>query len=336
MNASIFAISKYLPTSILSNTDLCKAFPELNETDIYKKTGILNRHISADQEFGSDMAVAAAEQLFQEHAIDRSEVDFLIYCSETLDYRAPATACLIQDRLNLPTHCGAIDVPLGCTGFTYSLSLAKALIESGQAKKVLILNSDTSSKVIHPKDLELRMIFGDAATASLIIATEQETGSAIGNFVFGTDGSGAENLIVKRSASRNAIDIDWLREHQEFGGMPYGKMEMNSIEIFNFALRIVPTLLNEVLLKNQITLQEIDFVVFHQANTFLLQVLRRKLKIEEKKFVICMENTGNTVSASIPLCLIELMETKKIRKGQKILIAGFGIGYSWSATVWTV
>lgn len=335
MNAFIKAISYHLPENFITNKDLCALFPNLDEADIYKKTGIKKRHITTEGIVGSDLAFFAGEKLFKEHAIDRAEIDFLIFCTEGLDYKGPATACTLQHRLKLSTRCGAIDLPLGCTGFTYCLSVAKVLIESGQATNVLVLTSDIPSTVIHPEDADLRIIFGDAGAATLVAKSDHGNNN-IGNFSFGTDGSGAENLIVKRSGTRNAPDMEWLKEHEKVGGMKYGRMEMNALEIFSFALRVVPPMVEDILVKNNLEQNEIDLFIFHQANGFLLSVLRRKLKIEEEKFFLYMEEVGNTVSATIPIALYEAIKAGKAKKGNKILLASFGIGYSWSGTIITL
>lgn len=330
MKASIRAISYYLPEQSLSNSDLCAIFPALTEADIYKRTGIRTRYVAAKGEIGSDLGYKAAIKLFDEHGIDRNKIGFLIYCTDGPDYKGPATACILQDRLGLPQRCGAVDVPLGCTGFTYCLSLAKGLIESGQVTNVLVITADVPSHVIHPEDSELRMIFGDAGAATYIAAADEP---GTGNFVFGTDGSGAANLMVEKSGSRDPATPEWFEKNKTAGGLPYGQMKMNSLEIFSFALRVVPPMISELLEKNQVKQEDIDLFIFHQANAFLLSVLRRKLKIPEDRFCMYMENVGNTVSASIPIVLYEALKTGKAKKGSVVLLASFGIGYSWSGTV---
>lgn len=332
MGVNIEGISYYLPEKELTNEELARKFG-ITKEEIYKKTGIIKRHISGSDEFGSDMAIKAAKILFEEYNIDKDEIDFIIYCSETLDYRAPATACIIHEELGLKKGAGAIDIPLGCTGFTYSYMIAEALLKGKTINKVLLLNTDNATKVIHPDDLELRMIFGDAATATLLSYKENTPGFIS---VFGTDGSGKDNLIVRRSASKDAIDIKWLKKYESAGGMPYGKMEMNSLEIFTFTLREVPPLIEQILDKNNLHIEDINLFIFHQANAFLLNTLRRKLKIPEDKFFIYLEHVGNTVSASIPIALKEAIKQGKAKKGDKILLAAFGIGYSWCGTVITV
>lgn len=335
MKAFIKAISYYLPPKVLTNKDLCDEFTGLTESDIVKKTGIKKRHITSDGVVGSDLGFFAAEKLFIEHNIDKKDIDYIIFCTEGLDYKGPVTACILQNRLQLNQNCGAIDLPYGCTGFAYCISIAKALIESGQAKNIVAITSDIPSSVIHPEDMDLRMLFGDAGAATLISHTSKEE-MAIGAFSFGTDGSGSENLIVKGSGTRGPVDDNWLEKYKDVGGLKYGRMQMNALEIFNFALRIVPPLVDDILSKNGLNKEDIDLFIFHQANAFLLSVLRRKLKIEEDKFFVYMEEVGNTVSATIPIAIYEAMKAGKAKKGDKVLIAAFGIGYSWSGTVFTI
>lgn len=332
MGSYIKAISYQLPSIVVTNDDLCAIDPSQTVEGIFKKTGIRKRRIAAKGELASDIAVIAAEKLFAEHYIDKAEIDFVIFCSECFDYIAPATACIIQHRLGLKNNCGALDVGLGCTGFTYCLSLAKGLIESNQCKNILVLTADTASVGIHEKDIDLRMIFGDAAAATLVSYTD-DSDKKIGKYIFGTDGTGAEHLVMKRSSMRNPIDMAWLIENEEGGGLPHGRMYMDALEVFNFSLKRVPPLICDILESNELEKEKVDLYIFHQANAFLLSVLRRKLKIEEDKFFMFIENVGNTVSSSIPIALCEAIKTGKAKKGDNILIAGFGIGYSWSGTI---
>jgi 3-oxoacyl-[acyl-carrier-protein] synthase-3 len=332
--ACIKATTYYLPKTTLSNADLCKIFPDLEDDDIFRRTGVRNRHITSDGIVGSDLGYEAAEQLFKEYNIDKSSIDFLLFCTEGLDYKGPVTACVLQDRLGLEKHTGAMDIPMGCTGFTYGMALSKSLVESGLATNVLLITSDIPSTVIHPDDADLRMIFGDAGAATIISLSEDD--AMIGEFVFGTDGSGKENLMVHNSGTRQPLDKSWFEEHEAVGGLPFGRMSMNGAEIFIFALKIVPPMMGELLEKSGLTKDDIDLYIFHQANGFMLKVLRRKLKLPEEKFFIWMEDVGNTVSATIPIALKEAMKAGKAKKGDKVLLAGFGIGYSWSATVVTL
>lgn len=330
MKASIKAISYYLPEAILSNDLINQDFPEWDIEKISSKTGINSRHISASDEFSSDMAVKAAEKLFEEHNIDRSTIDYLLFCTQSPDYFLPTTACIIQDKLGLNTSIGALDFNLGCSGFVYGLSLAKGLIAGEMAKNVLLITSETYSKFIHPKDKSNKTIFGDAAAATLI--TSHEGFCSIGNFVFGTDGKGAENLIVKQGGMRFPVSEENEDIKDEFGNIRNDKnLFMNGTEIFNFTGEFVPKLTASILDKSGLTKEDIDLFIFHQANKYMLNHLRKKIKIPEEKFFISMEHCGNTVSSTIPIALYEAQKEGKTTDIKNLILAGFGVGYSWGA-----
>jgi 3-oxoacyl-[acyl-carrier-protein] synthase-3 len=317
------AISYYLPSGNLSNTEINQEFPEWTIDKISKKTGIHNRAVVGENEYVSDMAVQAANQLFHENAISPQSIDFILLCTETPDYLLPATACIIQERLGISTSAGALDFNLGCSGFVYGLSLAKGLIASGAAQNVLLLLADMYTKLIKKEDKTNRTIFGDAASAVIISA--QQGLSVINDFVFGTDGTGARNLIVKNSGSH--FDPTLPSEAIE------NYLYMNGREIFNFAVLTVPKLIDATLAKHQVTLDEVDLFIFHQANKYILDVIREKISIPETKFYCFLENCGNTVSSTIPIALREAIRENKIKTGDKVLLAGFGVGYSWAATI---
>ncbi len=327
--AKIIAQSCYLPEKILSNKDLVEEFEKITEDDILRRTGIKNRRISAPDEIASDMAFKVGEFFFEEHPEHKKEsIDLVVFCSEGFDYIAPASSCILHSRLNLPSNCASIDLPYGCSGYLYGLSMAKAYIESGMFKTVLFITADIPSKVIHKNDLELRSLFSDAATATLI-SNQFEIGTEISEFIFGTDGNGACNLLVERSGFRNPIDGDYLKQYS----LPVGQMRMDSTEIFLFALKTVPKLVEDTLAKNDLTQDQIDLFILHQANGFMLETLRKKLKISQEKFYFYIEDVGNTVSSTIPLAMMDAKQNGKIKPNMNILIAGFGIGNSWSATI---
>jgi 3-oxoacyl-[acyl-carrier-protein] synthase III len=187
LHAHIGPVAVHYPARLETNDALHKEFPGWDIPLIEEKTGIAQRYIAAENETSADLAVAAAEKLFAEHAIDRRSIDFILLCTQTPDYPLPTTACLIQDRLNIPTNAGALDFNLGCSGFVYGVSMAEGLICSGQAKRVLLLTAETYSKYIDSEDRSLRTIFGDAAAATLI---EAKPATSLTEFRFGTDGSG--------------------------------------------------------------------------------------------------------------------------------------------------
>ncbi len=329
MDTYINGISYYLPEQTLCNNEINKNFPEWNADKISKKTGIKNRHIAANDEFASDMAIKAANKLFSTYNIDKDKIELLIYCTQSPDYFLPTTSCIMQNKLGLKTSIGAFDFNLGCSGYVYGLSMAKSFIASGMLDNVLFLTSNTYSKFINPKDKSNKTIFGDAATASLISSNKGIW--RIDNFVLGTDGRGAENLIVKNNGIRNKIakGFDIFNESGEFTKND-DNIFMNGGEIFNFTSKAVPSLINSLLVKNNLTLDKIDAFVFHQANKFMLEYIRRKIKIQPNKFIYYLEQVGNTVSNTIPIALKEKCEQ---RDYQKIVLAGFGVGYSWGGCV---
>lgn len=328
MAAFIKAISYYLPETIVTNDELVADFPEWTVEKIVEKVGVKQRHIAGDEKI-SDMAVMASEKLFSDNPdIDRKSVDFVIVCTQSPDYFLPSAACLVQTRLGLTTKCGAFDFNLGCSGYEYGLAVAKGFIEAGIAKNILFITSEAYNKHLHPRDKGNRTIFGDAATATLV----SDKGFAeIGEFVLGTDGSGAENLIVKTGGMAHPEKADDLVFDED--GNPHSSdyLYMNGGEIFSFTLLTVPKMVRQTLEKNGLTKDDVDLYVFHQANKFMLNHLRKKLKIEEDRFFINMENIGNTVSSTVPIALADAKE-QGILKGN-VLIAGFGVGLSWGATL---
>jgi 3-oxoacyl-[acyl-carrier-protein] synthase-3 len=328
MRAFIKGISYYLPVHVLSNEELIKDFPEWSVEKVAAKIGIKERHVVSDDECASDIAVKAAEKLIEEYNIDRLSIDFVLLCTQSPDYFLPTTACLIQKRLKLPTSIGALDFNLGCSGFVYGLSLAKGLVSADIAKNILLITAETYSKHLHPKDKGNRTIFGDAATATLI---STDGFAEIMNFSLGTDGSGAENLIVKSGALRCPEKQNDLIFDESNNPVSSDYLYMNGFEIFNFTLEFVPLLVEDTLQKNHLTQAEINLFVFHQANKYMLNFLRKKLKVAEDLFYYYLENVGNTVSSTIPIALKEAQNENRL--SGNVLIAGFGVGYSWAGTV---
>lgn len=319
--ARLRAIEYALPEKVEDNSLLVAEMQnDWSSEDIFSKTGIRQRHVVVADECASDLAVIAAEKLFSKHDGLRESVDFVIFCSQSPDYALPTTACLIQSRLRLLRECGAIDINQGCAGFIYGLSVAKGLVASGSAQNVLLLNAETYSKYIDKQDKTTRTIFGDGAAATWI-SSEGEGGFAIGDFVFGTDGMGKENLIVKNSGAR--IDGDGVRQ----------PLFMDGPEIFQFTLTVVPKTVKALLEKVEWEQKDVDLFIFHQANAFILEHLRKKLRIPHEKFLLDMGETGNTVSASIPIVLKRAFEKRIIAQDMKIMLLGFGVGYAWGGCV---
>ncbi len=331
MKAYIKHISHYLPEMIVTNEDIAREFPEWTAEKVASKVGVEERHIAADGETALDMAEKAARKLFEEHNINKECVDFVLLCTQSPDYYLPTSACILHDRLALSTKCGALDFNLGCSGYVYGLSLAKGLIIGGISKNVLLITSETYSKHLHPKDKGNRTIFGDAATASLI-STEEGIGE-ICEFSLGTDGKGAENLIVKTGAMRMPELMNDLRMEE---GNPVSSdyLYMNGGEIFNFTSNAVPVLVGDVLKNNDLTDGDISLYVFHQANKYMINYLRKLLDIDKDRFYIYLKNVGNTVSSTIPIALYNAHKEDEL-KGN-VLLAGFGVGYSWAGVILNV
>jgi 3-oxoacyl-[acyl-carrier-protein] synthase-3 len=330
MNAVIRATEYHLPEAELSSDQLSREFPEWPVRKIEDKTGIGIRHISAEGECSSDLGIAAARKLFASGAVRPEDIDYLLFCTQSPDYFLPTTACLVQDALGIPVHAGALDFNLGCSGFIYGLSLAKGLIESGQATRLLLITAETYSKFINPRDKSVRTLFGDAAAATLI---EAAPGGAegIGPFVFGTDGRGAGNLIVPAGGMRCRVSGGAAVEDHDGNWRSSRDLYMNGAELFNFTMREVPDSIGRLLRKTGGELGDYDLFVFHQANRYMLNHLRRVLRIPEERFCIAMADCGNTVSSTIPIALKHAFQDGRLKPGSRVMLVGFGVGYSWGA-----
>jgi 3-oxoacyl-[acyl-carrier-protein] synthase-3 len=324
IKAYIKAIAGYLPKKIEQN-DKSKR--------LTKKTGIHERYIVDEHECASDLAFNAAEKLFELYNISRESIDFIILCTQSPDYFLPTTACILQKRLGLSKKCGAFDFNLGCSGYIYGMSIAKGLVETGQAKKVLLLTAETYSKYIHSEDETVRPLFGDGATATLIVG-EQTDKEGIYSFVFGTDGSGAENLIVPAGGLRNPSFVTEKIEQVDDSGNKRTNynLYMNGSEITKFALDVVPSTVETILEKSGLVKTEVDYYVFHQANKFMLDFLQQKCELQDLPYWNHSENGGNTVSCSIPLAITQLMavEQGEYQKLERVMTVGFGVGFSWA------
>ena len=323
--SKVSAIACYAPDRVVSNAEIAAHSADWTADKIADKTGILERRYTTDDQYASDLACAAAEKLFSLGTCQREDIDYLLLCTQSPDYLLPTTACLVQHRLGLQQSIGAMDINLGCSGYVYGLGAVEGLIASGQAQNVLFLTADTYSKFLAEADLSTRTLFGDAASATLIQADSKRARSALGPFVFGTDGGGAENLIVRRSGTR-ALQTPT-------GTGQDCTLRMNGAEIFSFTLKAVPRLVSQLLSKSHCSMGDIDLFVFHQANEYMLEHLRRKIDIPSEKFVVAMRDRGNTVSTSIPLALADAQSKGVLQPGMQAMLVGFGVGYSWGATL---
>lgn len=332
--AAIKAIASYLPAGELTNEQLAREFGETDGEKIFHKTGIAVRRVAAADECASDLGTAAAERLFASGACSPSDIDFLLLCTQSPDYFLPTTACMLQTRLGLKTDSGAVDINQGCSGYVYSLALASSLIAAGTARQVLLVTADTYTKFINRRDRSVRTLFGDGATATLIGAVPAEK-ELIGPFIFGTDGRGAENLIVPAGGMRRPSDEKAALESEDEQGnwRSACNLFMDGGAVFNFTLQTVPRALDQLLAKSGRSLDEIDFFILHQANKFMLDRLRVKMKIPAEKFFNDMSQTGNTVSSTIPIAFENARKQNLIKTGDTVVLIGFGVGLSWAATI---
>jgi 3-oxoacyl-[acyl-carrier-protein] synthase-3 len=325
-------IKTYLPEKILSNQKLHEEFPDWDVNSFEKKIGIKQRHIVSENETALDLAVNAAKKALI--GFEKSNIDFVLFCTQSPDYFLPTSACIIQDKLNLNKNCGALDFNLGCSGYVYGLSIVKGLLAASIANNVLFITAETYTKYINKEDRTNRSIFGDGAAATIIT---KEDAPKFGEFVLKTDGSGYEKLIVKNGASRYSFNEK--AERKNYGSnnkFTDNNLYMDGPDIFNFTIENIPNLVNETLDKNKMHIDDVDFFIYHQANAFMLNFLRKRSKIPKDKFYINMQETANTVSATIPIALKDALDKNLVNPKDKILLAGFGVGLSMGATIITI
>jgi len=323
MKASIRAIEYYLPLKTENGDTLKKENPDWRIEDIEKKTGIKVRHIATSEQSTIDMATQAAEKLF-EARVKKTEIDFLILVTQSPDYVLPTSACVLQDRLGLSKSCMAFDINLGCSGFIYGLAIGSSLVESGMAKQGILVCSETYTKYINLSDRTCRPIFSDGAAATLIAASSQDL---LGPFDMGSDGSGFRDLIVPMKP-----------ESLEDTVLPPGQLFMNGSKVFMFTMNKVPKCVNTLLEKSKKNIDEIDLFVFHQASKFVMDSIIRRLKLPEEKVFINYDRIGNTVSATIPIALKDAITKNRLKKGDQVMLVGFGVGLSWGGcmTQWDI
>lgn len=328
--AYIKGISYYLPEKVVTNEELLQEFPEWSVDKVAAKVGVNARHIAAEDETAGDMAEKAALRLFEEYHVSPKEIDFVMLCTQSPDYFLPSTACILQHKLGIPTTAGAFDYNLGCSGCIYGLALAKGLIAGGIAKNVLLLTAETYNKYLHPSDKSNRSIFGDGAAACLI---STEGFAEIGEFSLGTDGSGADKLIVRTGAARYKKQTGIYDVDDEGHTRCYDYLYMDGGGIFNFTLDAVPAMMKDILAKNKIASDDVDYYVFHQANKFMLNTIRKVCALPKDKFYINLEETGNTVSSTVMIGLKQCLEAGTIHEGMTVMVSGFGVGLSWGGTI---
>ena len=336
MKAYLQAISYYFPEKCLSNEELSAKHPEWSVDKISSKTGIYNRYISADNETACDMAEKAGNKFFTENKIDKDSIDFIILCTQSPDYFLPTTACILQHKLGLKNECGAFDFNLGCSGYVYGLGIAKGLILSGQANRVLLITSETYSKYIHPLDKSCQTIFGDAAAVSLVTGEKLSSfyNAEILDFSYKTIGKDFDKLIVETGGMRNPEKgkcNDEMQDNVFYRNKDY--LYMDGKAIFEFTAFNIPGHINQNAQKNNLQVSDIDLFVFHQANKYMLSFLQKRCNIPDDKFYVDLGDGGNTVSSTIPVALKKALQNRKYNSPLYIQLCGFGVGLSVGSVI---
>jgi 3-oxoacyl-[acyl-carrier-protein] synthase-3 len=315
MGVRIKYISALYPQNEVTNEQIAELMPSWTADKVLQKIGIEKRFVVDQNQTALDLAVGVCNQI--KSVIDFDKIDGLVLCTQSPEYLLPTSSCILQDRIGLKNTTACFDFNLGCSGYIYGLAIVKGLISSGIMSNVLFVTSETYSKYIDEKDGSNRALFGDAATVTYLSKSDEES---ILNFSLGTDGSGYNNLIVQNGGTRNMNCNSKI------------SLFMNGPEIFTFTESIIPNLVYDTLLKNHLTIEDVDYFIFHQANKFILDHLRKKMAIPENKFITNMRYSGNTVSNTIPIVLEKLILNKEYNN-KIIMLIGFGVGYSWGGTI---
>ena len=323
-------IDFYLPKKNFSNS---KIINKRSVNSIITKVGIDIKYAVDDEEYATDLGVAAVKRLIKKFPNLKNKIDFIIFCSQSPDNILPTGSARIQSEIFNDKNIGLLDISLGCSGFVYSLSVAESMIISKFAKNILIITADTYSRFINEENLSVRTIFGDAASVTVVSGIKNKI-NQIYLPDYGTDGNGIYDLIVPGSGLK---DYETINKETNSRGLikklKNNELYMDGPKMFAFALKSVPLTINKTLKKNKLKLSEIDLFIFHQANKFMLESIGKKIKIPKTKLFISLNKRGNTTSSSIPIAIYDAIKKSKIKKNMKICLCGFGVGLSWATTI---
>lgn len=332
LTSTIRAIAHALPATVLTYEDLAVRFGEKHVASIYRMSGIRDRRVAARGQCASDLAAAAARRLFAHGRVDPSTIDAVVFASQTPDYRSPATACKLQADLGLPEKCIAFDINQACASFVFGLQTAHSMVVAGTANRVLLLNGDAVSALAHPLDRALVPIVGDAATAALVEGCDAESGG-IEFFEFGVAGKDFDKLIVPAGGARLPASRETALEETDEAGCVRTKenMYMDGPAVFHFALYKVSDFLVQLLRRRNLSIDDFDLVLVHQAGKTMVDLLYKQLRVPAEKRFYYMERVGNSGGASLPSLLAEAWRQGKIGGGRRTLLCSFGGGLSWGA-----
>lgn len=328
----ITAMAAAVPKNIINNYEYTQHFPADQVKEVVDKVGVFQRRFADENTCSSDLCYAAAEKLFADNHIDRSEIDLLVFISQTPDYRMPATSLLLQHRLGLSNSCVAFDINLGCSAFLYGLSVVFSMMKNGNIRKALILDGETRSKVYSPKDRRSAFIFGDAGIAALVEVNDKFGESHIS---LNSDGSRADLIMIKGGGYRHMSSPETLAEKvvDEYGNIRSDEQGyMNGGDVFNFVIREVPRDIKKTLELSETSTDNIDFYVFHQANNFINSYIAKKMKLEGYKIPSTIHKFGNTSSVSVPLTIVSELKDK-LNGNKTLLLSAFGVGMTWATAI---
>jgi 3-oxoacyl-[acyl-carrier-protein] synthase III len=328
-NVRLAGISACVPRGVTNNEDL-ELIPPEERKKLIQTTGIVHRRVAERDQCTSDLCFSAAEALLEDLQWQRDEVDAVVLVTQSSDYTVPATAPILQDRLRLSKQCLAFDINLGCSGYTYGLQVVGSLLSAGKLRRGLLLVGDTPSKTVSPQDRSAAPIFGDGGAAT---ALEYHGGSTM-HFDSGSDGSGYAAIIIPDGGLRNPVGSESLAMVEIDPGITRNRCQLilDGVEVFNFSMREVPRTVRNLMEFAQFSVDDIDAFVFHQANLFMNDLIRKKLKLPAEKVPYTLRQYGNTSSASIPLTIVSELRDAMISRDMSLVLCGFGVGLSWATS----
>lgn len=328
----IRALAAAVPRTVIENLKYTQYFPADQVREVVEKVGIYERRFADENTCSSDLCFAAAEKLIADNSIDRSEIDLLIFISQTPDYRMPATSVLLQDRLRLPNSTIAFDINLGCSAFIYGLSVAFSMMKNTGLRKALVLDGETRSKVYSPKDRRSAFLFGDGGVAALI---ERDEKFGTSYFSLNSDGSRGDLIKINGGGYRMPSSAETLKEKvvDEYGNIRSDEQGyMNGGDVFNFVIREIPKDMKRLLAYTGEDVQKLDYYVFHQANNFINSYLAKKLRLDSSKIPSTIAKYGNTSSVSVPLTIIDRLKGK-LDGEKRLFLSAFGVGMTWANAI---
>lgn len=328
----ITAMAGAVPKKVIKNLEYTNFFPEDQVKEVVEKVGIYERRFADEQTCSSDLCFAAAQKLIIDNNIDRDEIDLLVFISQTADYRMPATSITLQHRLGLSNSCIAFDINLGCSAFIYGLSVVYSMLQAGGIRKALILDGETRSKVYGPRDRRSAFIFGDGGVAALVERDEKFGETTLS---LNSDGSRADLIMIKAGGYRHMSTPETLKERvvDEYGNMRSEEQGyMKGGDVFNFVIREIPRDIKKTMAEAGVTVGDIDYFCFHQANNFINSYIAKKMKLDIEKIPHTIEKYGNTSSVSVPLTIVSELQGKL--EGKKtLMLSAFGVGMTWATGI---